>query len=433
MPRNYVKKADKVRPYGSSTNENLGKAMEEVKNGTSINQAAVMFNVKRTTLSDHLRKTMKKVGRPTPLMDEEEEVMSRLIDEVAGWGFLVGKFELKIMVKDLLDRKKMKSSIFTDNLPDDDWVQGFIKWRNLTSRMTSNIRRSRSAINSEVINDFFDEVENSFEGVDISPSNIFNYDKTNVVDDPCKQMVIVRRGRRRVEKVQDHSKTGFSLMWCGSASGAILPPMTVYKAQHMYEGWLDGAPSGSHFHSTPSGWFDSDSFGIWFEKIFLPQTEHLAGPKILFGDNLASHFNPDVVNLASINNVFFIMLPPNSTNLTQPLDVSVYGPMKRVWRTILQEWRNESRATGSIPKELFPMLLSRLNRSIQSTITANLISGFRTCGLYPVDHFQVLKKLPESEETSFNEEHTISILNDTLINVFKERRRDKKRENEERN
>ena len=68
--------------------------------------------------------------------------------------------------------------------------------------------------------------------------------------------MVVRRGRRRVEKVSDGSKQSFSVMWCGNAVGEMLPPMVVYKSQNIYENWTSG-PRGTEFWCTDSGWFDS--------------------------------------------------------------------------------------------------------------------------------------------------------------------------------
>lgn len=59
--------------------------------------------------------------------------------------------------------------------------------------------------------------------------------------------VVVGRGLRRVEKIAENSKQAFSLMFCGSASGVYLPPMAVYKAENLYEGWIQGGPKGKTF------------------------------------------------------------------------------------------------------------------------------------------------------------------------------------------
>ena len=43
---------------------------------------------------------------------------------------------------------------------------------------------------------------------------------------------IVRRDRKRVDNCQEISKESFSVMWCGSALGKLLPPMVFYKAMN---------------------------------------------------------------------------------------------------------------------------------------------------------------------------------------------------------
>lgn len=68
--------------------------------------------------------------------------------------------------------------------------------------------------------------------------------------------------------------------------------------------------------------------------------------KVLIGDNLAAHLSPDVLKLCQENNIRFCFLPENSTHLMQPLDVGVFGPMKRFWREILREWKEECDRKG---------------------------------------------------------------------------------------
>ena len=72
------------------------------------------------------------------------------------------------------------------------------------------------------------------------------------------------------------------------------------------------------------------------------------------------------------NNIAFIPLVPNSTHLTQPLDVAVFRPMKDIWFSVLRKWRIESRSKGSIPKQYFPALIKRVCLQLSAK---NLISG----------------------------------------------------------
>ena len=45
---------------------------------------------------------------------------------------------------------------------------------------------------------------------------------------------------------------------------------------------------------------------------------------MLLGDNLASHFNLEVIKIAEQNDVYFAMLPPNATHLLQPLEICFF-------------------------------------------------------------------------------------------------------------
>jgi hypothetical protein len=52
----------------------------------------------------------------------------------------------------------------------------------------------------------------------------------------------------------------------------------------------------------------------------------------------------------------FIFLPENSTHILQPLDVAVFAPMKKRWRALITEWKDECSRNGTnyatIPKQV---------------------------------------------------------------------------------
>ena len=55
------------------------------------------------------------------------------------------------------------SKCFKNNTPGDDWISNFVKRNRLSKRAASNIKRSRSAVNADIINKYFDELEATFE------------------------------------------------------------------------------------------------------------------------------------------------------------------------------------------------------------------------------------------------------------------------------
>jgi hypothetical protein len=59
---------------------------------------------------------------------------------------------------------------------------------------------------------FIERIKPNLEGV--SPCNIFNYDESPFRDDPSVEDAFFATGNRHCEKVQNHSKTAFSVMFC---------------------------------------------------------------------------------------------------------------------------------------------------------------------------------------------------------------------------
>lgn len=408
------------RPYRNYKPEDVENAVKAVQAGMSVQLASQTYKVPRPTISRKLLgRNTRPVGHPTVLSTEEERLISHTLGVVAEWGFPLSKLDVRDVVKKFLDKQGRNIRIFHQNTPGPDFIDSFMQRNNLTIRTASNIKRSRSSVSREDINNFFNNALIALD--DVKPENLYNYDETNITDDPGAKKVIVPRNTRRVERVQEHSRASISLMVCGNANGDLLPPMTVYKAQNLYENWTTGGPPGSLYANSPSGWFDMNLFEQWFDGLFLPhvQSTRAEGDKVvLIGDNLASHFSPKVIQSCQENNIYMTPFPPNATHLMQPLDVAVFGPMKKKWRQILNDWRKESRYPGSIPKEHFPTLLQRLWTAILENMTENLKSGFRATGLHPPNPEEVLSRIPD-ETQSRNSER---ILDSSLIELLKEHR-----------
>lgn len=187
---------------------------------------------------------------------------------------------------------------FKDNMPGKKWIKGFIKRMKLSTRMPDTIKPVRAKVTCDDINDYFDNLEETLRGVE--PEHIFNYDETYLADDPGAKVILVSRGFGRVERQQEHSKLRYSVMFCASPQGSMLAPMVVYKASNLYEEWMQNGQSNACYAVTKSGWFDMETFEQWFFEVFLPHVKDIVGPIVLIGDNLASHFSPEV-SLCFIN------------------------------------------------------------------------------------------------------------------------------------
>lgn len=69
----------------------------------------------------------------------------------------------------------------------------------LTQRTAKNISYSRTATDEQVVNNFFDNLEKELIG--IPKENFWNYDETNLVDDPGAGKIITKRGTKYPESI----------------------------------------------------------------------------------------------------------------------------------------------------------------------------------------------------------------------------------------
>lgn len=182
---------------------------------------------------------------------------------------------------------------------------------------------------------------------------------------------------------------------CGCAAGLRLPPYILYKGKNLYTAWTDNGPAGALYGVSESGWMEKSNFLEWFKKMFIPAIQHLSTePGVaLFVDGHHSHLSLELIELAREKNVHLICFPPHMTHILQPLDVSVYHPLKQSWATVLKRYKLESMAEN-VGKPVFPLLMSRLWEC--SFKQSHIISGFRACGLYPLDKTAVHGKLSTS-------------------------------------
>jgi hypothetical protein len=67
-------------------------------------------------------------------------------------------------------------------------------------------------VSAQIIREFMARIKPNLEGV--PRTHIFNYDETPIKDDPSTEDAFFSVGTRHCEKVQNTSKTAFSVMFC---------------------------------------------------------------------------------------------------------------------------------------------------------------------------------------------------------------------------
>lgn len=401
MPRKYKRRLGS-RPYINYSPETLARCLNAVKSGMPQRLASETFGIARSTIKNKLKGELSpcsnSVGGQAIFTIEEEESFVTHIVKLSEYGFPINELELRFIVAGYLNKQGRIVSKFKNNIPGYEWAKCFLKRHKiLTSRFAANIKRARAATTVEGLSEFIDKLREVVEGV--PPCNVWNFDETNLTDDPGNKKIICRRGTKYPERIANFSKSSTSVMFCGNAAGELLPPYVVFRAEHLWSTWCEGGPKGTRYNRSRHGWFDAATFQDWFEFQCLPVLKKQEGKKVILGDNLSSHINPYVIKLCEKNNISFVCLPPNTTHITQPLDVALFSPMKSIWRKILSYWKetDEGRRQGTLQKEHFAPLLGKLVSELGQTAPSNLKSGFRKCGIVPIDKNQIVKRLPSQD------------------------------------
>ena len=144
---------------------------------------------------------------------------------------------------------------------------------------------------------------------------------------------------------------------------------------------------------------DSQLFEEWFEGHFLRHAPPQRSLLLLL-DGYSSHYQPAVVRKAATSEVILFCLPPHVTHLAQPLDKTVFSPLKTTWHEECQLYtiNNPGRV---VTRFNFMSLFSKA--WLKAMDPSNIISGFRSTGIYPLDrnaiHVPALDEESEDQES----------------------------------
>jgi len=267
----------------------------------------------------------------------------------------------------------------------------------LTLRRGDTTAHSRmNAVNTETMNQYFSLLQDVLEehGLMDKPSQIYNVDESGVPLDPRPPNVVTVRGTKKVRYRSSGKKGQVTIVSCVSASGQPIPPMIIFDAQNLNHAWTKGEFPGTKYGLSANGWINTDLFEGWLSEHFL---EHAvsARPLLLLLDGHSTHYQPQSVRFAKEHDVIMLCLPPHTSHESQPLDCGVFGPLKSQWTKVCHTWYQKNPGKV-ITRFQFSGLFSQAWAKAISP--ANIIAGFRTCGVFPFNPKAI--KIPGVEDAT---------------------------------
>jgi hypothetical protein len=160
---------------------------------------------------------------------------------------------------------------------------------------------------------------------------IYNVDETGFsIGSSRKSVVLLDQLNQCREKKQPGQQEWITCLECVSASGVTLPLCLIFKGENLNSGWIpDETPAGWKFITSKKGW-TSDLIGFeWLKshfQLFVSKSTNLWSLLIINGHS--SHVTPWFIAYCIISKIDLFLLPPHSLHKTQPLDLSIFGPLK---------------------------------------------------------------------------------------------------------
>ena len=165
--------------------DTLQKCLAAVKAGkVSMNKAQKQYCIPYGTIYYKLNNlhTKKHGGQPA-LSKEFEEMLLRALDKLTDWKVPFDGYDIRCLVQSYFNSIDQQSKQFMDNMPGPDWIRLFIKRHNLTKRISDNIKAARVEVIRDFIKNYISHLQ---KWTIVPPECIYNFDETNVTDDPGK-------------------------------------------------------------------------------------------------------------------------------------------------------------------------------------------------------------------------------------------------------
>lgn len=236
-------------------------------------------------------------------------------------------------------------------------------------------------------------------------AEIWNMDESGFSTVPTKfGEIITEKGAKRVAIMasQEHG-TLVTMALAVNAFGQHIPPFFVFPRKNMHSMDLDLTTQASSGAASESGWMKQEQF-VEFMRHFIRHSKASKDrPALLLMDNHNSHMSIEALDLALEHGVTILTFPPHCSDRMQPLDVSVYGPLKTFYKSKCDNWM-KGNAGKEVQIQHIPKVIDEcLDLAVTSS---NIKAGFRATGIWPYNP-AVFKK-QDFLAAEFSEENTVA-------------------------
>ena len=306
----------------------------------------------------------------------------------------IGYGKTKREVLQMVEAAAKKGVVINGHISDGWWHHFCQRWPKVSLRKGDPFSQAGAEMtNRKVFTDYFELLKATLLKHDLldKPSQIYNCDEAGMPLEDKMPKTVAQKGMKKVRQRSSGNKAQISILACGSATGQAIPPMVIFSGKNFNYDLSEGEVPETLYGMSDSGRMDQDLFAKWFSSHFLKHAVP-GRPLLLLVDGPSSHFKLELIQTAAEKNVVIFCLPPHTTADSQPLDTSVFGPLKSYWSQACREYMF-SHPGCAVTKFQFSCLF-RQTWSKGMSID-NICASFKS-GVYPFNIEAILKNCPES-------------------------------------
>jgi hypothetical protein len=244
-----------------------------------------------------------------------------------------------------------------------------------------------------VIGLWFKLVHDTISKYSVSEEDIYNFDETGFQMGVISTSKVIttseRRGRPRT--IQPGNREWVTAIEAVNAKGWAIPPFIIFAAKlHQMTWYQTGLPLTWKIAVSENGW-TNDELGLQWIQHFHQHTQHTRNGRwrLLIFDGHGSHQTAQFREFCLKQEILTLCMPPHSSHILQPLDVSCFGPLKKAYGHQIE---NKLRlGINHITKQEFLPAFFTAHQQVMTSET--ITSGFRATGLVPLDPERVLSNL----------------------------------------
>jgi len=395
MPRTKVRRTER----GTKDVTVYEQAYEEVKNETlSVRAAAKKYDLCHVSLGRFKKKkedaltrgentvvTMGYKAWNKVFSADQEKIMADYIVKAAEIYYGFCPKEIRRFAYELA--KKYNLTVppqWEENqMATEDWFSRFMKRQpQLSLRCAQPTSLSRATSFNEVnVNLFFDNLQRVIDKYKFEAKDIYNVDETGITTVQKPNRIVTKRGTRQVGALTSAERGNLVTVTCAvNAIGNFIPPMFLFPRLRYQEHFVRDGPTGSIGAGNASGWMQEKEFVIFLEHFQRYVSSSTSHKILLLLDNHSSHISIQALDFCYENGIVVLSFPPHCSHKLQPLDRSVYGPLKKAVNASCDAWMRSNPGKTMTIYNIPSIVATSLPMALTSN---NIQAGFRCTGIFP--------------------------------------------------